>query len=197
MLLKRESQISSNTHKKCQEALQLWSGQSYSPSQKIGLGKGNCRSASPCNCWVHAPSIPPSEALIWVSLFLFTHWFSHWDLMCLKALPAPPHWTEISCWVLGRDGQKGEGTDREYGWTYPPASSLEVFLQGKVAGINMQRLYPPRMDSFRYKVILKITLFHFFFFLHSASCLCEWCRYSFSHSSAATITFYISCCITY
>lgn len=69
--------------------------------------------------------------------------------------------------VIGRGGQKGEGTDRVC-WAYPPKSSLEVFLQGKVVCINMQGLYPTRMYSFRYKLILQITLFHILFFILQA-----------------------------
>lgn len=38
-----------------------------------------------------------------------------------------------------------------------------MFLQGRVVGINMQRIYPTRIYSFRYKLILQNTLFHFFF----------------------------------
>lgn len=108
--------------KKGQEALQLWSGQSYSPSQKVGHGKGNycmCCSASwqvsqtmrllgPCS--IHSPfrGINLSFFLP-VHPLLFTFGLNTFEISVCSVTFG---WNQLLDFtVVGRDGQKSEGTE--------------------------------------------------------------------------------------
>lgn len=101
------------------------------------------------SCSIHSPFRGINLSFfIPVHPLIFTFGFNTFKITaCSTALD----WTQLLVsTVIGRDGQKGEA-QTDYDWTYPPTSSLEVFLQGKrrIVGINMQRLYPTRMYSFR------------------------------------------------
>lgn len=96
--------------------------------------------------------------------------------------------------VIGRGGQKGGGMHKEHDRTYLSNSSLGGFFQLQVFGINMQRLCPTRMSSFRYEITLQISLFHFFL-SHTKLSIWMTLVYFFSFFSSHCTIFCISCCI--
>lgn len=134
LLLKREYRISFNPHKKGQGTLQLWYGQSYSSSQKIGHGKGNYSICWSASCRVH----PPSSILCPCGDINLSFFFPMQPLIFIFGINAFEitarsvtfGWNQLlDSTVIGRDGQKGESMDKEQGCTYPSKSSLAVFFQ--------------------------------------------------------------------
>lgn len=123
------------------------------------------RSARPHNCRVHSPSFCPCGGINPSFFIPMQPLIFILDLTFLRSLPALTHLAETNCWIpqlLTEMDRKVKAQTKSMAACIFPTQPQRCFFQIRGFGVNMQRLCPTTMYSFRYERTSQITLFHFF-----------------------------------